>query len=163
MKFEIVELAGLSGSKATIYSLMVDDDEATLFDHFIEQNDNLFPKEIDSIFETLQKIGERYGAARHFFKENEGKLGDLVCALYDQPHSNLRLYCIRLGNAVIILGGGGHKPKSIRTFQENSGLTDANYLLRKFSKLLYEKIREGEIYWENDTELAGNLIIESDE
>lgn len=163
MKFEIVELTGLSGPKASIYSLIVDDDKATLFDHFIEQNDYQFSKEIDSLFETLQKIGKRYGAARHFFKENEGKFGDLVCALYDQPNSNLRLYCIRLGNAVIILGGGGYKPKSIRTLQQEPSLTQANYLLRKFSKLLHEKMRQGEIYWENDMELAGNLIIESDE
>jgi len=163
MRFEIVELGELSGQKATIYSLLIDGNNSTLFDHFIEENDKQFPTEIDTIFETLQKIGNKFGAARHFFKENEGKLGDLVCALYDHPNSHLRLYCIRLGNAVIILGGGGHKPKSIRTLQEDPTLTQANYLLRKFSALLYQKMLDGEIYWEKDIELAGNLIIESEE
>ncbi len=38
--------------------------------------------------------------------------------------SNLRLYCIRLGSAVVILGGGGHKPKTIRTLQDDTKLTE---------------------------------------
>ncbi len=163
MKFELVELSRLSGRKATIYSLIINDDELTLFDKFIEENDEHFPDEIDSIFDTLDKIGKKYGTAREFFKENEGKLGDLVCALYDTPHSNLRLYCIRLGNAVIILGGGRHKSKTIRKLQEDATLREANYLLRTFSELLHQKILEGEIYWNGDMELNGNLIIDTDE
>lgn len=163
MKFEIIELTRLSGNKATIYSLLVNDEELTLFDKFIEENDDKFQNEIDSLFDTLNKIGRKYGAKREFFKENEGKLGDLVCALYDTPNSNLRLYCIRLGNAVIILGSGGHKPKTIRALQEDAKLTQENYLLRQFSELLHQKILEGEIYWNGDMELNGNLIIDTDE
>lgn len=163
MKFELVELSRLSGKKATIYSLLINDDELTLFDRFIEENDEQFSEEIDSIFDTIYKMGHKYGAARQFFKENEGKLGDLICALYDTPNSNLRLYCIRLGNAVIILGGGGHKPKSVRAFQEVKSLQEANYLLRKFSELLRQKMIDGDLFWENDMELNGNFIFDTDE
>lgn len=163
MKFEIIELTRLSGNKATVYSLLINDEELTLFDKFIEENDDNFSDEIDSIFDTLNKIGQKFGAKREFFKENEGKLGDLVCALYDTPNSNLRLYCIRLGNAVIILGSGGYKPKTIRALQEDAKLTQENYLLRQFSELLHQKILEGEIYWNGDMELNGNLIIDTDE
>jgi hypothetical protein len=163
MKFELVELTRLSGKKATIYSLILDDEEMTLFDKFVKENDEQFPEEIDSIFETIKKNGNRHGNGRNFFKENEGKLGDLICALYDTPNSNLRLYCIRLGNAVIILGGGGHKPKDIRAFQEDTTLKEANYLLRTFSELLHQKMLEGDIYWQGDMELDGNLIIDSDD
>lgn len=162
MKFELVELSRLSGKKATIYSLLINDDELTLFDRFIEENDEQFSEEIDSIFDTIYKMGHKYGAARQFFKENEGKLGDLICALYDTPNSNLRLYCIRLGNAVIILGGG-HKPKSVRAFQEVKSLQEANYLLRKFSELLRQKMIDGDLFWENDMELNGNFIFDTDE
>jgi L-rhamnose mutarotase len=38
MKFEIVELSELSGSKATIYSIFVDDDNKTLFENFMIEN-----------------------------------------------------------------------------------------------------------------------------
>ena len=53
---------------------------------------------------------------------DEGIPGDGVCALFDLPNSNLRLYCIRYGNSIIILGGGGQKPKTISAFQENEKL-----------------------------------------
>lgn len=163
MKFELVELPRFSGNKATIYSLYIDDSDMSLFEKFIFENESLFPDEVDSIYITVQNIGKKYGNKRSFFKENEGKLGDLVCALYDTPNSNLRLYCIRLGNAVIILGDGGNKPKNIRSFQEDNKLKDANYLLRKFSILLHERMLEGEISWKGDKELIGNLIIDTDE
>lgn len=163
MKFELVELSRLFGRKATVYSIIIDDEEQTLFDKFIEENDEQFPDEIDSIFDTIDKIAKKYGNSRQFFKENEGNLGDLVCALYDTPNSNLRLYCIRLGNAVIILGSGGHKPKTIRALQENDKQKDTNYLLRFFSQVLHQKMLDGEIYWSNDMELNGNFIIDTNE
>jgi hypothetical protein len=163
MKFEIVELENLSGSKATFYSVLVDDDSETLFEKFYEENKNTFREELKSIVKTLDTIALDNGARRSYFKENEGKLGDLVCALYDTPKSNLRLYCIRLGNTVIILGGGGQKIKTIRALQEDVKLTEENYLMRKLSELLYKKIKEGEIYWQDEMTLSGNLIIDTDE
>lgn len=163
MKFELVELSRLSERKATVYSIIVDGDQHTLFDKFIEENDEQFPDEIDSIFDTIDKIAKKHGNFRQFFKENEGNLGDLVCALYDTPNSNLRLYCIRLGNVVIVLGGGGHKPKTIRALHENNKLKDTNYLLRTFSQVLHQKMLDGEIYWSNDMELNGNFIVDTDE
>ncbi len=163
MKFEIVELDNLSGPEATIYSVIINDDSETLFDKFLNENKNLFREELRIIIATLDEIAQRNGARRSYFKENEGKLGDLVCALYDTPLSNLRLYCIRFGTTVIILGGGGHKPKTIRALQENDKLTRENYLLRKISALVYQKMKEREIFWENEMELGGNLIIDTDE
>ena len=163
MKFEIVELEDLSGPKASIYSVIIDNDALTLFDKFLIENESLYYQEVDSIFETLDQIAFKHGARRTYFKENEGKLGDLVCALYDTPNSNLRLYCIRFGTTVIILGGGGYKTKSIRALQEDVKLTQENYLLRKISELIYQKMKEEDIFWVNEMELGGNLIIDTDE
>ena len=163
MKFELVELENLSGPNTTFYSVLVDEDSETLFEKFYQENKNTFRDELKSIVKTLDMIALENGARRSYFKENEGKLGDLVCALYDTPKSNLRLYCIRLGSTVIILGGGGQKDKSIRALQEDAKLTHENYLMRKLSDLLYKKIKEGEIYWENEMTLSGNLIIDTNE
>jgi hypothetical protein len=163
MKFELIELENLSGPKATFYSVFIDDDSETLFEKFYDENKDTFREELKSIVKTLDIIALDNGARRTYFKENEGKLGDLVCALYDTPKSNLRLYCIRLGNTVIILGGGGQKDKSLRALQEDVKLTHENYLMRKLSDLLYKKIKEGEIYWEDEMTLSGNLIIDTDE
>ena len=163
MKFELIELENLSGPKATFYSVLIDDDSETLFEKFYEENKDIFREELKSIVKTLDIIALDNGARRTYFKENEGKLGDLVCALYDTPKSNLRLYCIRLGNTVIILGSGGQKSKSIKALQEDEKLTKENYLMRTLSDLLYKKIKEGEIYWQDEMTLAGNLIIDTDE
>jgi hypothetical protein len=163
MKFELIELENLSGPKATFYSVLIDDDSETLFEKFYHENKDTFREELKSIVKTLDIVALDSGARRSYFKENEGKLGDLVCALYDTPKSNLRLYSIRLGNTVIILGSGGQKSKSIRALQEDEKLTKENYLMRKLSDLLYKKIKEGEIYWQDEMTLAGNLIIDTDE
>jgi hypothetical protein len=163
MKFELVELIDFSGPKASIYSVYLEDEEQTLFDKFLLENENTFRSEIISILDKIDKIAFRFGAERMFFKENEGRLGDLVCALYDSPDSNLRLYCIRLGKSIIILGGGGEKPKSIRSFQENEKLTKENSLIRQFSEILYEKMLEKDIFWEDELTLGGNFNLDTDE
>ena len=98
------------------------------------------------------------------FKENEGRLGDLVCALYDCPHSNLRLYCVRLGSTIVILGGGGHKPKTIRALQEDTKLTQENNIVRTISKQIGFLTKERELFWsKNEMELEGTLTFDTDE
>ncbi len=160
-RFEIVDLsAEFPGQGATIYSIALDDDEETLFDRFVEENENVFYNEIDFIQKRLKVIA-RLGARPHFFKENEGKMGagDGIVALYDEPDSNLRLYCIRFGTLVIILGGGGFKPKHISAFQEDTKLTKENYLLRELSIRINQAIREGEISLRGN-HLGGELLID---
>ena len=49
MKFEIVELDEFSGRKASIYSIWINDEEKTLFDKFVEENEFQFESEIGSI------------------------------------------------------------------------------------------------------------------
>lgn len=97
-------------------------------------------------------------AQEHFFKLYEGKLGDGVCALYDEPDAKLRLYCIRYGSAIVIIGGGGPKEKSIREFQQNKKLTNENYLLREISQTITGKMKSGDIRFSDDElEFEGNL------
>ena len=101
----------------------MEDDGITLFDHFVNENITDYRKEIRFIANRLQEIGNTTGAREKFFKHNEGKPGDGVCALYDDPDSNLRLYCIRYGNIAVILGGGGPKPDDVKAWQDDEKLT----------------------------------------
>ncbi|MEQ9231474.1 MAG: hypothetical protein RIF46_12395, partial [Cyclobacteriaceae bacterium] len=114
MKCRLVKMTQFSGNKANIYGVIKENDTQTLFDHFVIENKTSFLSELKDITSRLQTIGHKVGAQEYFFKPNEGKLGDGVCALYDKPESNLRLYCIRYGNDLIIVGGGGPKSKKIR-------------------------------------------------
>jgi hypothetical protein len=161
MKYKIVELVNFTGNAATIYSISIDDDPETLFDHFIKENIDSFKSEIIFILDRLEAIAHDTGARHSFFKHREGDLGDGVVALYDLPDSNLRLYCIRYGTQIVILGGGGHKPKNIRAFQEDEKLAEQNYLLRKISKEITLRIKDKIITHSSDGyELEGELEFE---
>jgi len=158
VKYKLVRLNKFTGREATIYSVIIDDDTQTLFDWFIVENLGVYPLELKSIRDRLLAIGNKVGAREQFFKLNEGNPGDGVCALYDLPETNLRLYCIRYGNCAIILGGGGYKPKHMKAFQESTKLEDENYLLRTLSTLITKALCDGDVTWINDGyELEGNL------
>lgn len=164
MNFELVKIDQLSGRKAGIYTILINGQTLTLFEKFIQENRNSFKSEISDIVQRLNVIAKKTGARESFFKTKEGHPGDGVCALYDQPKSKLRLYCIRYGQELILLGGGGPKPKTIRTLQENEKLTKENYLLREISKRIMEAIKDKDLQFSQDfLDFEGNLRFDENE
>jgi len=160
MKIRLVKLSHLSGNQASIYSVIYENDKISLFEKFINENNNSFKSELKDIISRLLVIGNTTGAREQFFKLNEGVPGDGVCALYDDPHKNLRLYCIRCGTTFIIVGGGGPKPKTVRALQEDPKLNKENTIIRKISKLITDKLTEGDITFTNDyLDLTGTLAL----
>ena len=159
MKYEIIELEELSGEKCSIYSLMQEGQDKTLFDVFYEKCIALFPEEIENIDFRLYAIGNRFGAREQFFKINEGSPGDGVCALYDIPGSKLRLYCVRFGTIALVLGGGSNKPKNIRSWQEDENLSREVHLMMSAAQAIAEKIRNKAITI-TESGLYGDLTIE---
>jgi len=149
MNCEIVKLEEFSGNEASVYSIYIEEEELTLYDKFIIENKALFLTEITDINKRLINIG-KIGAKENFFKLNEGNPSDGVCALYDNPNSNLRLYCIRYGTSIVIIGGGGHKPKSISALQEDKKLTEENYFLRELSKEIKQRMLDKELKFTTD-------------
>ncbi len=87
------------------------------------------------------------GARETFFKTNEGVPGDGVCALYDDPDKKLRLYGVRYGNLVVILGSGGEKPKTIRALQESKKLVDENSMVKRISKGVMKAMKDKYLRW----------------
>lgn len=162
MQFEIVKV--YSGTCATFYSVKLDGENNTLFEKFINENKDKHPKELANIRDTIKVIADKTGAREQFFKHNEGKPGDGVCALYDNPDKNLRLYCIRNGSVSVLLGSGGEKPKSIKALQESKKLTDENELICDISSAISSALKDKVIKWsENGMDLLGDgdsMIIE---
>lgn len=156
MKSKLLKIERITGNKATIYGVMFDDIQMNSFEIFLNENKNVFKSELNSIITRLVSIGKITGAREQYFKLNEGIPGDGVCALYDSPDKKLRLYCIRYGTTIVILGGGGKK--KVQKFQENKKLKDENYFLRDLSTVITKRIMEGEIWYsDNYMELEGNL------
>ncbi|MCD4736071.1 MAG: hypothetical protein K8R53_08515 [Bacteroidales bacterium] len=158
MNYKIVKLSDFSGNEANIYSIFLHEEQKTLFDIFIEENLNSFKSELKDIFQRLTVIGKDTGARESYFKIFEGEPGDGICALYDKPGKSLRLYCIRYGSSMMIIGGGGPKSKNIKALQEDEKLFSENKILRQIVKDIINKVELGEIEFSDDgKEFLGNL------
>ncbi|MCP4552838.1 MAG: hypothetical protein GY834_12535 [Bacteroidetes bacterium] len=165
MKCKIVKIPKFSGKEASVYTIQVADNNGkfkeTLFDVFINENKSLYLSELKDILTRLNTIGNYTGARESFFRLNEGKPGDGVCALYDSPDKNLRLYCIRYGTELIVIGGGG--PKKVRALQDDEKLQNENYFLRWISDKITECRNNDDLSFTYDfMDFEGNLIIDED-
>lgn len=167
MNYEIVEMDGLSGNAAKVYSIIPEGEDETLFEKFVAEYEKQFKEEIKDILKRLYQIGHTVGARESFFKP-EGdsdfmkKYGKYISALYDEDERNLRLYCIRFSSVAIILGGGGYKDKSIKKWQEDKRLSEEVRKVMTYAKVIIAQLDSGDLYW-SDNELAGNLKNYGDE
>jgi hypothetical protein len=161
VKFKLVKLSRFSGYKSSLYSVIIGDENETLFDNFVRDNVDGNLKEIQQIFATLDAIGKKVGAQDIYFrKKKEGKLGDGVEAIYDYPTAKLRLYCIRYGSITLILGDGGEK--NVRAWQDDPQLSKAAKEMILISEILTEAIRDGELIWDGN-DFKGKLTFNDTE
>jgi len=79
MNFEIVDNLELSGDKAHIYSIVLDGEDDSLLEKFLNENEE-YKEELEEIHNRLYLMGHQTGCRDQFFKLYEGKLGDGVVA-----------------------------------------------------------------------------------
>ena len=89
MKFEIVDIEELSGSRAKIYSIMLDGDIYTLLDQFFDDN-RKFDEEMKEIALKLKLMGETTGCRETFLKYTRG-----------HPEMALLLYGIKISGCIV--------------------------------------------------------------
>lgn len=158
-KIELVEMDDFNCEAGHIYSVAVDGSELTLFELFLEENVMEYRSELQEIVHKLNTMSTWTGFSDNYFKLNEGKPGDGVCAIADFK-GKLRLYCIRFGNILLVLGGGGPKSKNIRAYEEDPKLLSENLIIRAVSDAMAKAIREKDITIEEGGSLSGTEIIE---
>ena len=146
---------------AAVYSVVPEGNEMSLFEKFIAENEDNHEAELTEILDRLHAIGHDVGARAQFFKHNEGKPGDLVCALYDNEDRKLRLYCIRQGSVTVILGGGG--PKEVRSWQDDPKLKKEAETMISISNRIYQAIKDKDITFGPGGELFGNLTLNDED
>lgn len=138
---------------ANFYSIHLDEQEISELERFFEK----FPEgceydeEVDTIIAWLDKIGE-IGALERYFR-HEGRYGDGVSAIPIET-SNLRLYCIRLNEKILIFGNGGIK--DCQTWEGSETLAEYVETLIDSSRFISSRIADGTLYIV-DKELIGNL------
>ena len=160
MGFRIVEIEELSGPQCKIYSIAFDGKENTLLDDFLDRLEEEYPDEVDVIWSKLIFMGKEGGARIHFFRENEGTPGDGVVALLRETGFPLRLYAIRYGSILLILGSGGYKDANISAWQEDEILRKHATEMIKISALIRERTDSKDIIISADGTLQGDLYFE---
>lgn len=135
---------------ADIYSIKIDGKEDTEFQEFMinfkDTDSTELSDDFSRILKSLQTIMS-YGVKEYYFRP-EGKMVDRVCALplYTAPRrpkksGTLRLYCIRLSDKLLILGGGGEK--TTQTYEEDENLSDKVSMLQNIDNELRKIEEEG--------------------
>lgn len=141
------------------YSVHLGEEELSELEQFFEK----FPEgcdydeDIDTITAWLDWIGES-GALERYFRY-EGRFGDGVSAIPIET-SNLRLYCIRFSDKILIFGNGGVKDCAI--WQDSETLSDYVEMLVDTSRLISSRLSNGTLYIV-DKDIIGNLNFTRDE
>ena len=102
---------------------------------------------MNSILTAINGIGKE-GVLESFFRP-EGKFSDRVCAIplltYPRKPSDncgsLRLYCIRMTDSLLILGGGGEK--KTRVYEDDPILFEKVKTLQSIDKVLTDMEANG--------------------
>ena len=134
---------------AEIFSIKIDGEEHTELQKFIitfrNVKNNHLLNDYEQIIKSLAGIVEN-GVKESFFRP-EGKMNDRVCAIplltsgRQKQNGTLRLYCIRISDKLLIIGGGGIK--TTRTYNEDQTLSEHVKTLQMIDKELSDLENEG--------------------
>lgn len=135
------------------YSVHLDDEDLSELERFFEKfpEGSGYDEEIETVIAWLDRIGEK-GALERYFRP-EGKYGDGVSAIPIET-ANLRLYCIRLSDKILVFGNGGIKES--KTWEESETLSEYVEALMDTSRFIASRLEDGTLYIV-DKELIGNL------
>lgn len=136
--------------KADIFSIRLNGNALTETEEFlIEYKDTKslpLRQDLNSILTSINGIGNE-GVLESFFRP-EGKFFDRVCAVpllishrRRDKCGTLRLYCIRMSDSLLILGGGGEK--KTRTYEEDPTLLEKVRTLQSIDKVLTDMEEDG--------------------
>ncbi|MFG6385158.1 MAG: hypothetical protein K1V80_01575 [Muribaculaceae bacterium] len=141
------------------YSIHIDEENLSELERFFEKfpEGSPFDEDVDTIIAWIDRIGET-GALERYFRY-EGRFGDGVSAIPIET-SNLRLYCIRLSNKILIFGNGDIK--NCATWQDSETLAEYVEMLVDTSRFISSRLADGTLYLV-DKEIIGNLNFSRDE
>ena len=134
--------------KVSFYSISFQMDRTTEFERFLSkfEEEAEFNEDYQRILAALEIILDR-GALERYFRP-EGKMDDNLCAIPIES-GNIRLFCLRISDQILILGNGDKK--TTRTYQEDRKLLGYALDLQKFDKLLKKDLEDGVVTIEERT------------
>ena len=66
MEFEIIKIKQLSGKKAQIYSVILGQEDQSVFEQFLQNNYSEYPTEIEDIVSKLKIMAKKLGQPNIF-------------------------------------------------------------------------------------------------
>lgn len=149
---EIVE-AGRRG-QVTFYSLKIEDKEKTETQIFQARygQEAKFSEDFGELANILLEIGQRGASLRYFRHERNAHA---LPPKYLKANG-LRLYCLRLSDEIVILGGGCFK--TARTAQESELCRQPFLFMDRVAKAVTHAIRDRELLIKGAS-LAGDLTL----
>ncbi|GAA4026884.1 hypothetical protein GCM10022386_07800 [Flavobacterium cheonhonense] len=154
--------------KVSYYSVVVENDEHSLFEDFIAQHKHTNKEKLYHIVKWLEVIGKKYGAQTNLFRP-EGKNAD-TSALPPAENRNpsyiengkkkanaLRLYCLRANSNVVFLFNGDIK--TTQKAQDCPNVSKHFKLANQISKALNQAFIEKDILW---NETLTDIVFQTD-
>jgi hypothetical protein len=133
-------------SLVTFYTVRWDEAELSETDKFISKYQSVIETQRDfqEILALIEDIGAYRGAKDLFFRRHAGKaqeLPPLTAFEIQYFHNNLRLFCIKINDNIVILFNGGKKTS--QTSQDSPALNmpflEAQTFAAKIFKALHDK------------------------
>ncbi|KHJ37174.1 hypothetical protein PBAC_26170 [Pedobacter glucosidilyticus] len=155
--------------KVSYYSVTINSETTSLFEQFIATHTANNKEKLNHILAWLQEIGIKYGAQTYLFRP-EAYLSDTSALpptgkdkepTYiengETESNNLRLYCFRLNENVVVLYSGDLKTAD--KAQDCINVKSHFLLANKLTRALENSIKENEVYWNED---CTDIIFDSD-
>lgn len=121
------------------YGIRFSDESETLFDQFLDKySGDKYAEDFDTITVWLDRIGERGALERHFRPEGHPRMGAVPADIGD-----LRLYCFRISDNILLFGGGGLK--KVAAFQDDPELHSQVKITKKVGIKLLRYIERNQI------------------
>lgn len=147
-------------AKVAYYSVVIDgaEDGVSIFENFVAKHTKENKEKLNHILAWIKKIGDMHGAKEYFFRHEMaaealppplGK-GRQPTYIEDGQNAvnNLRLYCHRLNDRVVVLFDGDIKTAD--TPQECPQVKSHFNLANILSKLIDKSFADGTIEWDED-------------
>lgn len=126
-------------SKVTYYTICEQYSDVTEVDKFFDKMENIedkFYNDVVDLIEWIEVIGEEHGAKEQYFRPENNAQALPPPLRYLESHLDIRLYCYRVSEGVVILFNGGIKTKN--TAQECSNVSMHFRQAQIWSKKLFD-------------------------
>lgn len=155
--------------KVSYYSVVLNTERSSLFEKFITKHTTSNIEKLNHILAWLQEIGVKHGAKSNLFRPEaygadtsalppRGKDREPTYIENGETESNnLRLYCFRLNDNVVVLYSGDLKTADLA--QECPNVKPYFLLANKITKALETSIKQKDINWNED---CTDIIFDSD-